>query len=77
MEQQLSKEFVREWLISHDFMGLENQSPPELDDDFIAGVTSRYIELYEKITGDTFQGEDSLSPLSRIKDNVEEWLSKR
>ncbi len=76
-QKQLSKEFVREWLISHDFMGLENQSPPELDDAFVAGVTSRYIELYEKITGDTFQGEDSLSPLSRIKDNVEEWLSKR
>ena len=76
-QKQLSKEFVREWLMSHDFMGLENQSPPELDDEFVSVVTSRYIELYEKITGDAFHGEDSISPLSRIENNVEEWLSKR
>jgi len=76
-QKQLSKEFVREWLMSHDFMGLENQSPPELDDAFVSVVTTRYIELYEKITGDTFHGEESMSPLTRIENNVEEWLSKR
>ena len=76
-QKQLSKEFVREWLMSHDFMGLENQSPPDLDDEFVSVVTTRYIELYEKITGDAFHGEDSFSPLSRIENNVEEWLSKR
>jgi len=76
-QKQLSKEFVREWLMSHDFMGLDNQSPPELDDEFVSVVSSRYIELYEKITGNIFNGEDSTSPLSRIEKNVEEWLSKR
>jgi len=76
-QKQLSKEFVREWLMSHDFMGLENQSPPELDDEFVSVVTTRYIELYEKITGDAFHGEDSISPLTRIENNVEEWLAKR
>jgi len=76
-QKQLSKEFVREWLMSHDFMGLENQTPPLLDDEFVSVVSSRYIELYEKVTGNTFNGEDSADPLARIERNVENWLSKR
>jgi phosphoribosylaminoimidazole-succinocarboxamide synthase len=76
-QKQLSKEFVREWLMSHDFMGLENQTPPHLDDEFVSIVSSRYIELYEKVTGNTFNGEDSADPLARIERNVENWLSKR
>ena len=76
-QKQLSKEFVREWLMSHGFMGLENQTPPLLDDEFVSVVSSRYIELYEKVTGSTFNGEDSADPLARIERNVENWLSKR
>lgn len=54
-QKQLSKEFVREWLIENGFQGLEGQTIPELPDDFINSVTDRYIELYEKITGERFQ----------------------
>lgn len=54
-QRQLSKEFVREWLIQHDFMGKEGQIPPVMSDEFVASVTDRYIELYEKITGNSFQ----------------------
>lgn len=53
-QKQLSKEFVREWLIAHNFMGKEGQTVPEMDDAFVASVTARYIELYEKIIGETF-----------------------
>ncbi|MBL7765720.1 MAG: phosphoribosylaminoimidazolesuccinocarboxamide synthase [Chitinophagaceae bacterium] len=53
-QKQLSKEFVREWLIANDFMGKEGQTVPEMDDAFVASVTARYIELYEKIIGESF-----------------------
>ncbi len=53
-QKQLSKEFVREWLIAHDFMGKEGQQVPEMTDDFVQLVSDRYIELYEKITGKPF-----------------------
>ncbi len=53
-QKQLSKEFVREWLIEHDFMGKQGQSVPAMSDEFVASVTSRYIELYEHITGEVF-----------------------
>jgi len=75
-QKQLSKEFVREWLMSHDFMGLEGTTPPTLTEDFIATVSTRYIELFEKITGAGFSGESSENPLSRIEKNVEAWLSE-
>tara|TARA_B110000459_G_scaffold201273_1_gene251575 strand:- start:703 stop:1578 length:876 start_codon:yes stop_codon:yes gene_type:complete len=75
-QKQLSKEFVREWLMSHDFMGLEGTTPPTLTEDFIATVSTRYIELFEKITGADFSGESSENPLSRIEKNVEAWLSE-
>lgn len=51
-QKQLSKEFVREWLIAHDFMGKEGQQVPVMDDAFVASVTDRYTELFERITGD-------------------------
>ncbi|HHZ82375.1 MAG TPA: phosphoribosylaminoimidazolesuccinocarboxamide synthase [Flavobacteriales bacterium] len=76
-QKQLSKEFVREWLMDHDFMGLENQTVPHLDDAFVELVSSRYIELFEKLTGTTFHGDTSEDPLARINTSVEEWLSKR
>jgi phosphoribosylaminoimidazole-succinocarboxamide synthase len=53
-QKQLSKEFVREWLMAHGFQGLEGQKMPDLPDDFIASVTDRYIELYERISGEKF-----------------------
>jgi phosphoribosylaminoimidazole-succinocarboxamide synthase len=63
--------------MDHDFMGLENQTVPHLDDAFVELVSSRYIELFEKLTGTTFHGDTSEDPLSRINTSVEEWLSKR
>lgn len=53
-QKQLSKEFVRQWLISHEFQGLEGQTLPEMSDEYIATVSERYIELYENITGEAF-----------------------
>lgn len=53
-QKQLSKEFVREWLIDHDFMGKEGQQVPEMTDEFVQLVSDRYIELFEKITGQAF-----------------------
>jgi phosphoribosylaminoimidazole-succinocarboxamide synthase len=76
-QKQLSKEFVREWLMSHDFMGLEAQTPPPLDHDFVNLVTTRYVELYEKVTGRDFNPERSDDPIARIEKSVEEWLAKR
>jgi phosphoribosylaminoimidazole-succinocarboxamide synthase len=53
-QKQLSKEFVREWLIANDFMGKEGQVVPEMPDSFVEEISARYIELYEQITGETF-----------------------
>jgi phosphoribosylaminoimidazole-succinocarboxamide synthase len=75
-QKQLSKEFVREWLMSHDFMGLEGQTPPPMDDAFLATVTQRYVELYEKVTGKPFLGDSALDPHGRISQAVEAWLSQ-
>lgn len=58
-QKHLSKEFVREWLISKDFMGKEGQEMPEMTDDFIQSVSNRYIHLYEKVTGNEFTKEES------------------
>lgn len=73
-QKQLSKEFVREWLMERDFMGLEGQTPPVMDDEFLDTVTTRYIELYEKVTGLPFEGRQSEDPLARVEAAVEEWL---
>ncbi|MFN3664933.1 MAG: phosphoribosylaminoimidazolesuccinocarboxamide synthase, partial [Sediminibacterium sp.] len=56
-QKQLSKEFVREWLISNNFMGKEGQSVPEMNDEWIDTISKRYIELYEKVTGTPFVPE--------------------
>jgi phosphoribosylaminoimidazole-succinocarboxamide synthase len=53
-QKQLSKEFVREWLIENNFMGKEGQTVPEMNDDWLQTISSRYIELYEKVTGEKF-----------------------
>jgi phosphoribosylaminoimidazole-succinocarboxamide synthase len=74
-QRQLSKEFVREWLIANGFQGLEGQTMPEMPDDFVAEITNRYIELYEKITGKSFEKADVNAMNSRIEQNVLAYLS--
>ena len=76
-QKQLSKEFVREWLMANDFMGLEGQEPPHMDDEFLGTVTQRYVELYERITGMDFAGDEHSDPLSRVAAAVEAWLEQR
>jgi phosphoribosylaminoimidazole-succinocarboxamide synthase len=76
-QKQLSKEFVRQWLIANDFQGLEGQKVPEMTDEYIASVSDRYIELYENITGKTFEKANTSDILSRIETNVLAWLEKR
>lgn len=66
-QRQLSKEFVREWLIENNFQGQEGQTVPEMTDDFVASVTQRYIELYETITGNSFKKEEVPSEADIIK----------
>ena len=70
MQRQLSKEFVREWLIAGGFMGQENQVIPEMTDEFVAQVSERYIELYEKVTGTKFERSDYSQIHDRIEQNV-------
>ena len=73
-QKQLSKEFVRQWLISNNFQGLEGQTVPEMSDDYIATVSERYIELYENITGETFVKADVSDIQTRIETNVLKYL---
>lgn len=69
-QKQLSKEFVREWLMENGFQGKEGQSIPTMPDDFVDSVSERYIELYEKITGETFQKADNANVMQRIEANI-------
>ena len=69
-QKQLSKEFVRQWLIQNNFQGLEGQTVPEMSDEYIETVSERYIELYENITGETFIKADVSNIQQRIEDNV-------
>ena len=73
-QKQLSKEFVREWLMDHDFQGLEGQVMPEIPDEFVQEVTDRYVELYENITGEEFIRSDYSDTMRRIEDNVNNFL---
>ena len=74
-QKQLSKEFVRQWLIENGFQGLEGQTMPVMPDEFVEVVSNRYIELYEKITGSSFQRADINDIPSRIEQNLEQYLS--
>ncbi|MBO4451312.1 MAG: phosphoribosylaminoimidazolesuccinocarboxamide synthase [Bacteroidaceae bacterium] len=77
-QRQLSKEFVRKWLIEHNFMNQPGQVMPEITDEYAESVSDRYIELYEHITGEKFQKQDTCEDIAaRIEKNVTEWLSKR
>jgi len=73
-QRQLSKEFLRQWLIAHDFQGLEGQTIPDMPDDFVKEVSERYIELYEKITGKHFDRVDTRDILNRIETNIQREL---
>lgn len=75
-QRQLSKEFVRQWLIDHGFMGQAGQQVPEMTDEFIASVTERYIELYEHITGQPFVKGDESNLTDRIAVNVMDCLQE-
>jgi phosphoribosylaminoimidazole-succinocarboxamide synthase len=74
-QKQLSKEFVREWLIKNNFQGKEGQQIPQLTDEFIQEISDRYILLYTEITGLEFQKEDQKDIESRIFNNVNTYLS--
>jgi phosphoribosylaminoimidazole-succinocarboxamide synthase len=73
-QKQLSKEFVRQWLIENGFQGLDGQQMPEMPDEFVNIVTDRYIELYEVITGNKFDKADTTNIEERIQQNVEAFL---
>ena len=74
-QKQLSKEFVRQWLIANDFQGLEGQILPTMPDDFVQKVSQRYIELYENITGDKFQKRNYKKVSQTIENRVNEFVS--
>ena len=74
-QKQLSKEFVRQWLIAHNFQGLEGQILPSMPDDFVEEVSQRYIELYENITGDKFQKRNYNQVSQTIENRVNEFIS--
>ena len=73
-QKQLSKEFVRQWLISNDFQGLEGQLIPNMSNEYIKTVSDRYIELYENITGEPFKKADVSNIQKRIESNVLNYL---
>ncbi len=74
-QQQLSKEFVREWLMEHGFQGLDGQVIPEMPDEFVQEISQRYITLYEKMTGKSFEPAAGNDPLERIEKNVLAFLN--
>ena len=73
-QKQLSKEFVREWLMDNGFQGKEGQQVPEMTDEIVTSISERYIELYEHITGEKFVKEDTSNIAERIEKNVTEYL---
>lgn len=73
-QKQLSKEFVRQWLIENGFQGLEGQTMPFMPDEFVQTITDRYIELYERITGKEFVKSDTSDIQARIQKNVDAYL---
>lgn len=75
-QKQLSKEFVRQWLIANGFQGKEGQIVPEMKDEFVAEVSERYIELYESITGEKFVKADTTGIEDRILKNINDFITK-
>lgn len=74
-QKQLSKEFVRQWLIENGFQGKDGQKVPEMSEEFVFEVSERYIELYESISGDKFQKADLQNVNKRIEDNIKNYLA--
>ncbi|MHC1706109.1 MAG: phosphoribosylaminoimidazolesuccinocarboxamide synthase [Bacteroidales bacterium] len=74
-QKQLSKEFVREWLMANGFQGKEGQSVPEMPEEFVRQVSDRYIELYENITGETFIKADISNVLNRVEKNILQYMA--
>ena len=75
-QKQLSKEFVRQWLIANGFQGKDGQQIPDMTDEYIATVSERYIELYENIIGEKFGKADISNIQQRIEKNVVDFLKK-
>ncbi|HXI00741.1 MAG TPA: phosphoribosylaminoimidazolesuccinocarboxamide synthase [Sphingobacteriaceae bacterium] len=75
-QRQLSKEFVRQWLIENGFQGREDEVIPDMTPEFVQSVSDRYVELYEHITGDTFHKSDDVSVLERVERNILESLNR-
>jgi phosphoribosylaminoimidazole-succinocarboxamide synthase len=75
-QKQLSKEFVREWLMENGFQGNEGQKVPEMTDTIVSQITERYIELFENITGDKFVKAEGTDVVKRIERNVTDFLKK-
>jgi phosphoribosylaminoimidazole-succinocarboxamide synthase len=75
-QRQLSKEFVREWLISEGFMGKEGQVMPQMPDEFVVQITNRYIELYEQLLGKKFEPSPLNEIEKRIESNCKNWIEK-
>lgn len=73
-QKQLSKEFVREWLIANGFQGKEGQSVPEMTDEWVNQISERYIELFEQVTGKKFIKDESEDILARVEANVNNYL---
>lgn len=76
-QKQLSKEFVRQWLIENNFMGKSGQTVPEMTDSYVESVSDRYIELYEHIVGSKFEKADTADLAARIEKNVTNWLNNK
>ena len=74
-QKQLSKEFVREWLMANGFQGQEGQEVPEMTEEIVNGITDRYVELYENITGEKFEKAEGHDIPARIERNVTECLA--
>ena len=74
-QKQLSKEFVRQWLIENDFQGKDGQEIPEMSDDKVLEISNRYIELYEQITGEAFVKASTENVLNRIEKNINSFLA--
>ena len=73
-QKQLSKEFVREWLIANNFQGKEGQVVPEMTDEKVEEISNRYIELFEKVTGEKFKKKQSKDILKRMETNIKSFL---
>ncbi|HEY0029554.1 MAG TPA: phosphoribosylaminoimidazolesuccinocarboxamide synthase [Bacteroidia bacterium] len=76
-QKQLSKEFVREWLMENGFQGKDGQRVPEMTEEIIASISERYIELYEQIVGEKFVKADATNVIERVEKNISEFLKDK